>query len=130
MTRAHQMHPSRIQIKRAYLDAADDDGYRVLIDRLWPRGRSKAVLALDAWLPDLAPSTALRKAFHQNPDDWDAFHVAYAHELASDEQQQRLGALLAQAAGKTLTLVYGSRDATHNHALVLLDALNAHDKAH
>lgn len=119
MTSKAHAYPTDIQIKRAYLDADAADGYRVLIDRLWPRGRSKDVLALDAWLPDIAPSTELRKAFHEARDDWETFHTRYEGELHSDAQRQRMVDLLDAAAGKRLTLVYGAKDETRNHAHVL-----------
>ena len=123
MVKHAHSYPSHIQIKRAYVDPEPGDGYRVLIDRLWPRGRKKETLALDAWLPDLAPSTELRKAFHAAPDDWESFHKQYDVELKDADQQSRMAELLHEAAGKTLTLVYGAANPTHNHAVILLAAL-------
>ena len=113
----------RISIKRAYEDADPGDGYRVLVDRVWPRGRSRQTLALAEWAQDLAPSDKLRQWFDHDPARWDTFQQRYRQELASPEQRARLHALLAAAGSRTLTLVYGARDEEHNQAVVLRDVL-------
>ncbi|MBA5607757.1 DUF488 family protein [Duganella sp. FT3S] len=115
--------PSTILIKRAYDDASPDDGYRVLVDRVWPRGRSRATLALAQWLRDIAPSEALRKWFGHEPQRWEAFQRRYLAELQTDEQLLRMRSLLADAAGQPITLVYGAKDPEHNQAVVLREAL-------
>ena len=117
----------KISIKRAYDEATPDDGYRVLVDRVWPRGRSRASLALAGWAKDLAPSTKLRQWFGHDPKRWQAFQDRYRDELASPAQIARMRELLG-AAGKgkgPLTLVYGAKDEEHNQAAVLRDVLSA-----
>ena len=114
-----------IRIQRAYDDPAPGDGYRVLVDRVWPRGRSKQQLALDAWAKDLAPSTALRQWFGHQPQRWDAFHRCYRAELAMAAAREQMRALRTAAGHGPLTLVYGARDETHNQAVVLREALRA-----
>lgn len=110
-----------IRCKRVYLEAEACDGQRVLVDRLWPRGLAKDALACDAWLPDVAPSTALRKGFGHRAHAFADFRAAYRHELACHpEHWQRL---LHWAAGGTLTLLYAARDDVHNNARVLAEFL-------
>ncbi|MGV8892515.1 MAG: DUF488 domain-containing protein [Burkholderiaceae bacterium] len=113
-----------IFIKRAYEDATAEDGYRVLVDRIWPRGCSKEKLELDQWARDVAPSTALRKWFGHDPKRWEAFQQRYRNELDTEEMQERIRQLLAEAAGRSITLVYGAKDEEHNHAIVLRDVLS------
>ncbi len=113
--------PTTIQIKRVYEPASDDDGYRVLVDRLWPRGVAKDELPFDTWRKDLAPSGALRTWFGHDPKKFKQFARQYRAELA--EQQAAARELIDQAAGRTLTLLYAAKDPTHNHATVLRDHL-------
>lgn len=121
----HAKHKlSKISIKRAYDDVSPDDGYRVLVDRVWPRGRSRETLELAQWLRDIAPSDALRKWFGHDAQRWDAFQQRYLAELHTDEQLARMRSLLADAAGQPITLVYGAKDQEHNQAVVLRDALS------
>jgi uncharacterized protein YeaO (DUF488 family) len=114
----------KISIKRAYEDPAPEDGYRVLVDRMWPRGRSKAELKLEQWARDLAPGPELRKWFGHDPERWDVFRQRYLRELGTPEQQERIRHLLAEAGGHPITLVYGAKDEEHNHALVLQQLLS------
>lgn len=114
----------KISIKRAYEDAAPDDGYRVLVDRVWPRGRSRASLALAEWTKDLAPSTKLRQWFGHDPQRWDTFQDRYRRELASPAQRARMRLLLDAAGKRPLTLVYGAKDEEHNQAVVLRKMLS------
>ena len=114
-----------IAIRRAYEDPSEDDGYRVLVDRLWPRGRSKAALTLDQWAPELAPSDALRKWFGHDPQRWEVFRQRYRSELAGAEKLQQMRLLFANAAGRPMTLVYGARDEQHNQAVVLREVMSA-----
>ncbi len=114
-----------IRIQRAYDDPAPGDGYRVLVDRVWPRGRSKQQLALDTWAKDLAPSTALRQWFGHQPQRWDTFHRRYRAELAMAAAREQMRALRTAAGHGPLTLIYGARDETHNQAVVLREALRA-----
>jgi uncharacterized protein YeaO (DUF488 family) len=107
----------KISIKRAYEEPAPEDGYRVLVDRVWPRGRTKKALAIDAWAKSLAPSARLRQWFGHDPQRWQEFQKRYREEL-SDARDSLQG--LLQAAGKRpLTLVYGAKDEEHNQAVVL-----------
>ena len=110
---------ARIKIKRAYVDAEPGDGYRVLVDRLWPRGIAKEKAAIDAWLRDLAPSDGLRKRFHGHPEDWEAFRAAYAEELRLPAAQAALAALAERIAAGPVTLLYAAKDEERNNAAAL-----------
>jgi len=112
-------------VKRVYEKPARADGARVLVDRLWPRGLTKAKAAVDAWLRDLAPSDALRKWFHARPAEWVSFRKRYLKELAKPEAHDALEKLYRLAhRRKKLTLLFASRNETHNNAVVLKDLLN------
>ncbi len=111
-----------IRIKRAYETAATDDGARVLVDRIWPRGVAKELAALTLWLKEIAPTTALRKWFGHDPARWTEFRRRYRAELDENPAAvEQLGRLVA--AGR-VTLVYGAHDRTHNHARVLAEFMN------
>lgn len=110
-----------VRLKRVYDDPSPDDGFRVLVDRLWPRGLTKERAAVDAWAKDAAPSTELRRAFHSGGMPWDAFDAAYRAELAGSAALAALRAELA--AHPAATLLYGAHDAERNHAVILLDVL-------
>ena len=110
-----------IQCKRVYEQAGPGDGYRVLVDKLWPRGVKKTDLAYDEWCKALTPSNELRKAFHSEAIDFSAFSQAYREELARHaDEGKRLAAL---AKKQTVTLLYGAKNTEQNHALVLADWL-------
>ncbi|MDY0416160.1 DUF488 domain-containing protein [Enterobacter sp. 170198] len=110
-----------IQCKRVYEQAGPGDGYRVLVDKLWPRGVKKTDLAYDEWCKALTPSNELRKAFHSETIDFSAFSQAYREELARHaDEGMRLAAL---AKKQTVTLLYGAKNTEQNHALVLADWL-------
>jgi uncharacterized protein YeaO (DUF488 family) len=110
----------KILLKRAYDEPAGTDGFRVLVDRLWPRGKKKADLRLDAWAKDIAPSTELRKWFGHDPKRWLEFCKRYKAELKNPEGRKSI-ADIVQAARKhsAITLVYGAKDTEHNEAVVL-----------
>ncbi len=110
------------RLKRVYAPAAPDDGLRVLVDRLWPRGLTKAEAGVDLWLRDIAPSHALRRQAHGDPDGWEAFTAAYAEELKGEAAQSALGAL-AQADAAVVTLLFAAKDEARNNAVALLDWL-------
>ena len=110
-----------IALKRAYAPPSPDDGQRVLVDRIWPRGVSREEAALDLWLKDIAPSTVLRKWFGHDPARWEEFRARYRKELASNDEA--VAQLRALAAKGKVTLVYGARDEEHNQAVVLADYL-------
>lgn len=113
-----------IRIKRAYEDAAKNDGYRVLVDRIWPRGVSKDEAQLDDWVKALAPSTELRKWFGHDPDRWDEFRKRYRKELkARDEAQQALDDLRQRARKGRVTLVFAAKDSEHSNAAFLRELL-------
>jgi uncharacterized protein YeaO (DUF488 family) len=110
-----------IRLRRAYELASPEDGYRVLIDRLWPRGVSREKAKLDDWDPELAPSTELRRWFSHDPSRFEEFRRRYIEELR--DERRRLAALRRQARESTLTLVYSARDTEHNDAVVLAEVL-------
>jgi uncharacterized protein YeaO (DUF488 family) len=110
-----------VHLKRAYEKADPKDGRRILVDRLWPRGVSKAEAATDEWLKDLAPSTELRRWFGHDPDRWDEFQRRYAKEI--DDHAELLAHLREMARHGPITLVYSAHDEVHNDAVVLRDVL-------
>lgn len=114
----------KISVKRAYVTAAPQDGYRVLVDRIWPRGRSKEALAIDQWARDLAPSSELRKWFGHDPKRGQVFQQRYRCELEADEKREQMCCLLAEVRDRTITLIFGAKDTEHNQALVLRDLLS------
>ena len=118
----------KISIKRAYEDATPGDGYRVLVDRVWPRGRGRASLALAEWAKELAPSTKLRQWFGHDPKRWETFQDRYRKELVLPVQRARMRLLLDAAGKGPLTLVYGAKDEERNQAVVLRDVLSAMSK--
>ena len=125
-TRAHaslngklRQPSSSVRLQRAYDDPQPDDGHRVLVDRVWPRGRTKAELQLDAWARDLGPTTSLRKWFGHDPARWTEFQARYHTELADPERAKALDALAAIARSGRVTIVYGARDREHNQAQVI-----------
>lgn len=110
--------------KRAYEPASDSDGYRVLVDRLWPRGISKARARLDAWEKDIAPSSALREWYGHDPEKWREFQVRYAAELRAAPAMEVLDSLVRLAKRGRVTLVYAARDGDRSDAAVLERMLN------
>lgn len=118
-----------IAVKRVYEAPGRRDGARVLVDRLWPRGLTKADAAIDSWLRDLAPSNELRQWYHANPEAWNAFRKRYFKELAGSEATAAVEKLhrLAEA-GRNLTLLYASRNEERNNATVLKELLEGSRK--
>lgn len=110
-----------IRIKRAYEKPSMDDGVRILVDRLWPRGLSKKAAGIDQWAKDIAPSTELRKWFGHDPERWMKFRRRYTTEL--QKHGERLEDIRGLARRDPVTLVYGARDKVHNGAVVLRDVL-------
>ena len=108
---------SHLRLKRAYEPAEPDDGVRILVDRLWPRGVSKAKAALDEWVKDVAPSTELRKWFGHDPARWAEFQRRYRAELRG--QSETLDRIRGLARMQVVTLVYSAHDEEHNDAVVL-----------
>lgn len=107
----------KILIKRIYESPAKSDGFRVLVDRLWPRGISKEKAKLDLWLPDLGPSTTLRQWFNHDPARWEEFRRRYYAEL--NTKQELVTELKGQAKRGTVTLLYSAKDEEHNQAVAL-----------
>jgi len=113
-----------VSLKRAYDGASVQDGFRVLVDRLWPRGLSKEAAEIDLWLRDLAPSDELRRWFHARPHQWAAFRARYLEELASTNAATALQQLYAAVrTKKQVTLIYASKNLEHNNAMVLKQLL-------
>ena len=114
-----------IKLKRAYDPASDADGFRVYVDRLWPRGLSHDNFHYDLWDKDVSPSTELREWFHQDPENrWQEFEKKYTEELENNPAFLHLKAYLASK--PLVTLLYSSRDEKHNNAIVLQNALLKH----
>jgi len=113
-----------VKLKRAYEPPTVDDGTRILIDRLWPRGVKKANAAIDEWMKEIAPSTELRKWFGHDPERWPEFQRRYKSEIQQHHVQlERLRALARQG---RITLVFSAHDEAHNDAVVLKDLLLGH----
>lgn len=118
-------HKPKLELARAYdPPPADKDHFRVLVDRLWPRGVKKDDLEIDAWMKDLAPSTSLRRWFNHDPARWDEFRKRYFMEL--DEVADQVSGLLKSAGRRTILLLYGARDEEHNQAVVLKEWITKH----
>jgi uncharacterized protein YeaO (DUF488 family) len=113
----NRIRAASIKLKRAYEPPAPADGRRILIDRLWPRGVSKAKVAIADWMKEIAPSTALRQWFGHDPARWQEFRRRYAEEIRGQAEQVR--ELRRLAAEGPLTLVYSAHDEAHNDAVVL-----------
>lgn len=112
-----------ITTKRAYEPPETSDGYRVMVDRVWPRGITKQALHVHGWYRDLAPTSALRTWFNHDPAKWDGFRRRYLRQLQSQSAATQLRELAAIARHQNLTLVYGARDTEHNQAAVLRECL-------
>lgn len=111
-----------VELKRIYDTARDADGYRVLVDRLWPRGVSKQQASLDEWLKEAAPSDELRQSFHHENIDWDEFRRRYLSELTAHRESLR--ELAKRGSQGRVTLLFASKDEVHNNAVVLKQYLN------
>lgn len=112
-----------LQLKRVYEPATASDGKRILIDRLWPRGLSKAKAAIDEWMKDIAPSTSLRQWFGHDPKRWPEFRRRYKRELR--DHTELLSRITSLASRGPVTLVFGARDEQHNDAVVLASLIRA-----
>ncbi len=106
-----------LKIKRVYDTPDKKDGYRILVDRIWPRGMKKENAKLNLWLKEIAPSTELRKWFGHDPKKWDEFQSRYRKEL--DENTDAVNQIKKQLSEGKVTLVYGAKDEAHNQAVVL-----------
>jgi uncharacterized protein YeaO (DUF488 family) len=117
------MSDSHVRLQRAYEEPSADDGYRVLVDRVWPRGRRKADLQIDAWERDLGPSPQLRRWFGHDPARWGRFQARYRAELADPDRARTLDALARLARRGRVTIVFGAHDVEHNQARVVAEEL-------
>ena len=122
------MSRQTIAVKRIYDEPGPDDGMRVLVDRLWPRGIKKENAAIDLWLKEVAPSNELRKWFQHDPAKFVEFRQRYETELRSPEQQAALAKLHQLAGQGSLTLLFAAKDSEHNNACVLRDVLERADQ--
>lgn len=109
----------KVVLKRVYESASVEDGTRVLVDRLWPRGIAKDKMNIDLWLKDIAPSDAQRKRVHGKPEDWGEFCSAYAAELESETAQAAAKELMAPVKRGKVTLLYAARNEERNNAVAL-----------
>jgi len=114
------------KIKRVYDPIAEDDGYRVLVDRVWPRGLKKAEVHIDLWMKEIAPSTPLRKWFGHDPAKWQEFRKRYREELK--EKKGLIDNLLDNTGNGNLTLLFSARDREHNQAVVLREHIRSRKK--
>ena len=112
---------SNVRLKRAYATPAADDGTRILVDRLWPRGLSKERAAIDHWMKDIAPTTGLRKWFGHDPSRWEEFRRRYSKEVS--EKADLLDQLRSLARQGPITLVYSAHDEKHNDAVELRELI-------
>lgn len=113
---------TQIKIKRVYDPVLEEDGCRILVDRVWPRGLTKADVSFDGWAKELTPSTALRKWYGHDPEKWKEFRMLYKKELAKSKEKVTAFVDLHRARRK-ITLLYAAKDKDHTHALVLQETL-------
>jgi uncharacterized protein YeaO (DUF488 family) len=113
-----------LRIKRVYQPPDTGDGVRVLVDRLWPRGLSREKAEIDLWLKEIAPSDALRRRFHSDPEHWEEFKTAYYAELQQPPAQSAARDLLDRLTGEAVTLLFAARDETRNNAVALREWLD------
>lgn len=114
-----------VRLRRAYEAPGSDDGVRILVDRVWPRGRTREALRIDRWMREIAPSDALRRWFGHDPTRWEEFRVRYRRELAEPQRSALLDELVALARAGRLTIVAGARDVEHSQARVIADEVAA-----
>ena len=114
-----------IATKRAYEAVSAKDGYRVLVDGLWPRGVTKARLKIDAWMREIAPSASLRKWYGHKPEKWEGFSKKYRQELSKAPRKAFVDELVERARKEQVTLVFGARDAEHSNAAVLAEMIGS-----
>jgi uncharacterized protein YeaO (DUF488 family) len=118
------MASAQISLKRVYVAAAPDDGLRILVERLWPRGLSKDAAALDHWAKDVAPTPSLRAWYGHRPERWAEFKRRYRRELK--ENHAALRSLMEVCSGQRVTFVFAAKDELRNSAIVLKEFLEAH----
>lgn len=114
-----------IKVKRVYDLIEDDDGQRILVDRLWPRGVKKKEVKIDVWMKELAPGHRLREWFGHNPERWVEFKEQYRQELTEKGKEEALKTLIEKAKGENITLLYAAKDREHNNALALKEVIES-----
>ncbi|HWQ49877.1 MAG TPA: DUF488 domain-containing protein [Methanosarcina sp.] len=112
-----------IRVKRVYKQPSDQDGFRILVDRLWPRGLKKSEARLDLWIKEIAPEDRLRKWFSHDPEKWEEFRKCYLKEL--EQKEEYIQKLLGKARESDLTLLYAAKDEIFNNATVLKEYLES-----
>ena len=122
-TRSPTKKALHLRVKRVYEPAAKDDGLRVLVDRLWPRGMAKEKARIDLWLKDIAPSDALRHMVHADPAKWPEFVAAYHRELAQEPAKSAAASLRERLRREPVTLLYAARNESQNNAVALKEWL-------
>lgn len=110
-----------LRVKRAYDPPSEDDGFRILVDRIWPRGMTRERIRIDLWLKEVAPSNELRKWFGHDPGRWDEFKERYYQELA--EKEDIVGLISEKISSGDVTLVFGAKDEKVNNAVALKECL-------
>ena len=110
-----------LKLKRIYEEASEDDGFRVLVDRLWPRGIKKESAKVDLWVKDLAPTTEMRKWFNHDAEKWDELHRRYCEELVNNEAFHSF--LETIGCHPVVTLLFGAKDTAHNNVVVMGDLI-------
>jgi uncharacterized protein YeaO (DUF488 family) len=110
-----------VRVKRIYEEAEKSDGFRILVDRLWPRGIKKDDMHIDLWLKEIAPSNSLRKWFNHDPEKWPEFQKRYAKELESKEEM--IDIIRDETKRRNVTLLYGTKEIEHNNAIALKNFL-------
>jgi len=118
-----------VEMKRAYEDPSSNDGRRILVDGLWPRGIRKEDANLDEWMKEIAPSAALRKWYGHKPEKWGEFRRRYRAELAKPPRRELVEQLARLAKNEKVTLVFGARDAEHSNAAVIAEVIREKIKA-
>lgn len=114
----------KCKVKRIYDTPEHGDGFRVLVDRVWPRGVKKSDADIDLWQKDLAPSTELRKWFNHDPEKWESFRKRYLSELK--HKDQLVEEMLTSAGNRPLTLLFSARDTEHNQAVIIKEYIEQH----
>ncbi|MGC3973544.1 MAG: DUF488 family protein [Nitrospira sp.] len=117
-----------VHIKRIYSEPHPQDGIRILVNRVWPRGCTKERAKLDGWRKEVAPSAALRTWFGHDPGKWTEFRLRYLAELRQPEQRRALKELVALARSQALTLLFGASDVKHNQAVVLKELIDGEER--
>jgi uncharacterized protein YeaO (DUF488 family) len=118
------MTRQKLRIKRVYQPPQPEDGARILVDRLWPRGLSRERARVDLWLKEIAPSAALRRRFHGDPGGWEEFRTAYYAELEEPPAQAAVRSLIEQLRREPVTLLFAARDEARNNAVALKEWLD------